>query len=111
MNKPVDTTRMSAHMILDNGHRIRHIENSVGWGTIIVETPDPAHEGTMKALTSTGVIIVTGDDGIMVTAWIANVKQAVWVWKHAKGDKPLPNWLWNKVNYNNNTDYWKRVAA
>ena len=111
MGKQIDLTKMSAHVIVDRESRINHIENSVGWGTIVAETPDPAHEGTIKALTSTGVVIVKGEDDFIITAWIGNVNQTVWIWKHAKGDKPLPRWLWNVVNYNNNTPYWKRVAA
>ena len=102
---------MSAHVTVDRADRIRNIENSVGWGTIVVKAPDRNSENVNRVLTSTGVLIVQAEDGFMITAWVASVRQAVAVWKKAKGDKPLPKWLWNVINYNNNTDYWKQVIA
>jgi hypothetical protein len=110
-SKHIDLTCMSAHVIIDRADRVRHIENSVGWGTKIVEVPDKKNETATATLTSTGVMVITGLDGLMITAWIANVSQAVAVWKTAKGDRPMPRWLWNVVNYNNNTDYWKNLVA
>lgn len=113
MGKTIDLTRMTAHIIIDRADRINYIERTVGWGTIVVEAPDPVHPGTIKALTSTGVIVVRGeDDNTIITAWIAEVRQAVSVWIMAKNNNHLPRWLWNVVNYNNNTPYWRmKVAA
>ena len=111
MSRIIDTTRMSAHVIIDRADRINHIEKTVGWGRLIVKTPDKAHEGVYKVLTSTGVIVIQAEDGFIITTWIADVRQAVKVWKAAKGDRPLPHWLWNRVNYNNNTEYWQNLVA
>ena len=112
MGKHLDVMSMSAHTIVDRADRIRYIENTIGYGTIIAETPDPAHEGLNKVLTSTGVLIVrNATTKMIITLWIAGVKQAENVWYSAKPNKPMPKWLWNVVNYNNNTAYWKRLAT
>ena len=111
MGRKIDLTRMSAHVKIDRADRVRYIENTVGWGTIVVEAPDKNKENVHRALTSTGVMIVKAEDGLMITTWIADVGQAKDVWKKAKGDKPMPKWLWNVVNYNNNTAYWRNLVA
>lgn len=112
MGKKIDLTRMSAHVIVDRETRIRMIENSIGWGTEVITAPDKKERDATATLTSTGVIIIKSMDGMIITAWVASVQQAVSVWIRAKGNNRLPAWLWNVVNYNNNTEYWKmKVAA
>ena len=111
MGKNFDTTNMSAHAIIDRKIRIELIENTVGWGHKIVTVPDNKNSGAFATLTSTGVMVITADDGFIITAWVANVRQAVAVWKRAKGNMPLPSWLWRMINYNNNTALWHKMAA
>jgi hypothetical protein len=111
MGKRIDLTRMSAHVIVDRSARIAHIENSIGWGTEIVTAPDKKGRDATATLTSTGVLVIRSFDGVIISAWIASVGQAQAVWNRAKGTTRLPHWLWNVVNYNNNTDYWKKVTA
>ena len=111
MGKRIDLTKMSTHVTVDRAARIKNIENSVGWGTIVAQAPDRNSKNVNRALTSTGVLIVQAEDGFIITAWIASISQAVAVWKMAKEGKPLPKWLWNVINYNNNTDYWKKLIA
>jgi hypothetical protein len=111
MGKQIDLTRMSAHVTIDRADRVRHIENSIGWGTEIARAPDRNAEGVYRVLTSTGVIIVQGEDGFMITAWVASVNQAIDVWVKAKPGKKIWMWLWNVINYNNNTEYWRNKVA
>jgi hypothetical protein len=111
MGKKIDLTRMSYHLTVERADRVRHIENSIGWGTEVISAPCKDIPHVERVLTTTGVMIVRKDDGLLITAWIADVKQAVSVWKTAKGDRPLPHWLWNMVNYNNNTTYWQNLVA
>lgn len=111
MHKKIDLTKMSAHFIIDRADRINYIEKTVGWGTVIVEAPDPIREDVRKALTSTGVLIIFGREDIIITAWIADVNQALRVWLDAKNNNHLPKWLWNVINYNNNTEYWRNKVA
>lgn len=111
MGKQIDLTRMSAHVIIERANRIRAIENSIGWGTEIARIPNKSRKGTYKVLTSTGVLIIQGEDGLMITAWVAGVSQAIDVWVGAKPGKKMWMWLWNVINYNNNTEYWRNKVA
>lgn len=111
MGKHIDLTRMSAHVIIDRKTRIDLIEKTIGWGTEVVTAPDKKEKDATATLTSTGVIIIRSLDGMIITTWIASVPQAVSVWIRAKGNNRLPKWLWNVVNYNNNTEVWQKMAA
>ena len=111
MGKRIDLTRMSAHIIVDREARISMIERTIGWGTEIITAPDKKERDATATLTSTGVIIIRSLDGMIITAWIASVPQAVSVWIRGAGNNHLPSWLWNVVNYNNNTDYWRNKVA
>ena len=106
MGKKVDLTRMSAHVIVDREARISMIERTIGWGTEIITAPDKKERDATATLTSTGVIIIRSLDGMIITAWVASVPQAVSVWIRGTGNNHLPSWLWNldflkKICYNN----------
>ena len=111
MGKHIDLTRMSAHFMIDRKFRIDLIERTIGWGTEVVVAPDKMGQDATATLTSTGVMIIRNFDGLIITAWIASVPEAVSVWIRAKGNNHLPKWLWNVVNYNNNTAAWQKMAA
>ena len=111
MGKKIDFTKMSAHVIVDREARINMIERTIGWGTEIITAPDKKGRDATATLTSTGVIIIRSFDGMIITAWVASVPQALAVWIRGTGNNHLPSWLWNVVNYNNNTDYWKNKVA
>ena len=111
MNKIIDLTMMSYHTNVERAHRVSNIENSIGWGEIIAEAPDKNDENVRRALTSTGVLLVLGENDFIITAWVANVGQAAAVWKKAKNGARMPRQLWNMVNYNNNTTYWQNLVA
>ena len=107
----IDLTNMSAHVIIDRADRIGIIEKTVGWGEPLVQAPDLKGRDATAILTTTGVIIIRSLDNMIITAWIASVPQAISVWRRATGEKNLPNAVWNIVNYNNNTDYWRKRAV
>lgn len=109
--KTVDLSNVSAHVVIDRQVRFNIIENTVGWGTPLVEAPDKKEQDATATLTSTGVIIIMSNDGMIITAWIASVRQAVAVYARATGNTKLPRQLWNMVNYNNNTEVWNKIAA
>ena len=111
MGKRIDLTKMSAHIIIDRAYRIKQIENSIGWGTEIARALDKNEENVFRVLTTTGVIIVMDETNFIITAWVADVNQAVAVWKKANNGKQMPKWLWNMVNYNNDTTYWRNLVA
>ena len=110
--KAIDLTTVSHHVIVDRKTRFEIIEKTVGFGNPVVEAPDKKGRDCTATLTDTGVIVIIDPFGIIVTAWIASVKQAVSVYSRATGKTQLPQKLWNMVNYNNNTEFWqKKVAA
>ena len=109
--KTIDTTNVSAHVIVDRQVRIDIIEKAVGWGESFVEAPDRKGRDCTAILTTTGVIAIITNEGMMVTAWVASVKQAVSVYERATGSTKLPKKIWNVVNYNNNTEAWKKMVA
>ena len=111
MGKKIDLTRMSAHVIIDRKARINLIERTIGWGTEIITAPDKKERDATATLTSTGVIIIRSFDGVIITAWVASVRQALAVWIRGTGSNHIPSWLWNVINYNNNTEYWRNKVA
>lgn len=108
---PIDLTKMSAHAILDREVRFDIIEKTVGWGTPVVMAPDKKGRDATATLTDTGVMVIREPDGTIITAWIASVRQAQAVWGRATGNIKMPAALWNVINYNNNTEYWKNKVA
>lgn len=110
--KPIDLSNASAHFIIDRKTRIEIIEKTVGWGEPIAEATDKKGRDATATLTTTGVIVVRAFDGMIITAFIATVRQAQAVWNRATENQSMPKALWNIINYNNNTSYWKmKVAA
>ena len=109
--KIIDLTAVSEHVIVDRQDRFNLINKTVGFGLPVVEAEDKKEQGCTATLTSTGVIVIIDPYGIIVTAWIASVRQAIAVYARATGSAKLPRNLWNIVNYNNNTETWHRIAA
>ena len=109
--KAIDLTAVSYHVIADRQTRFNIINKTVGFGNPVVETTDKKGTDCTTTLTDTGVIVIIDSHGIIVTAWIASVKQALAVYSRATGTTKMPKQLWNMVNYNNNTELWQKVAA
>ena len=109
--KPIDLTVRSYHVEVERQDRFDIINKTVGFGIPVVEGPDRKGRDCTATLTSTGVIVIIDPHGVIVTAWIASVKQAVDVYRSATGSDKLPKRLWNMVNYNNNTRLWQAIAA
>ena len=110
--KPIDLTVVSHHVEVDRQARFDIIKKTVGFGSPVVEAPDKKGRDCTATLTDTGVIVIIDPYGMIVTAWIASVKQAQAVYGRATGSLKMPRQLWNTVNYNNNTELWrKKIAA
>lgn len=108
---PIDLTLMSSHGINERKNRFEVIENTIGWGRPKVTAVSHLDPTTYETLTSTGVIVVRSQENLIITAYVARVSQALAVWHNAKGAMPMPKWLWNVINYNNNTEYWQNLVA
>lgn len=109
--KTIDFSKATTHVIVDRKVRIEIIEKTVGFGVPFVEAPDEKGFDCTATLTTTGVIVIMGANGEIITAWIASVKQAMAVHARATGTTKLPKKIWNVVNYNNNTAEWKKMVA
>lgn len=107
---PVDFTNMSYHAIVERKTRFDTIERLTGWGKPVIVANDKKGRDATATLTDTGVLIIRGSDNMIITAFIATVRQAQAVWNRGKGGK-MPRELWNVINYNNNTDYWKKAIV
>ena len=111
--KQIDLTIISDHVDQDRRKRFEFIQKTIGFGTPIAEAEDTKNRGDCtRTLTDTGVIVVIDPYGVIVTAFVANVKQAMDVYKRGTGKNKLPNEVFWMVQYNNNSPIWKtKIAA
>ena len=66
--------KLSEHIINDRQNRAVAIAMAVGIGEIVLSIPDKNPNRT-ASLTSTGVILITADNGIVVTMYLATYEQ------------------------------------
>ena len=107
----IDLTNISAHALIDRKYRIDWIERTIGFGKPCAKMPNRLDPTSSIVLTDTGVIVVLSETGMIITTWIADVKQANRVYKYHTNGKMMPQNLWRIVNYNNNTETWHKMAA
>lgn len=109
-----DLTNMSAHAIIDRKERISFIENTIGFGEPVAKTKRDrdANGDAITILTSTGVVVVEVEETEeIITAFVATVRQATGIWHRANGTKKMSRKLWNMVNYNNNTETYRKICG
>ena len=107
-----DINTISDHADKDRKARFEMIAKTIGFGTPIAEATDKKENGDcVRTLTDTGVLVVIDPYGVIVTAWVASIKQACRIYKEATNNTRMPKKLWNIINYNNNTAEWKKVIA
>ena len=109
--KTFDLSCMSHHAEVDREIRINIIKKTVGFGKPIAEAPNKADPTSTVILTDTGVIVVLNKFGIIITTWIADVRQASAIYRQYSNGQKMPRQLWAIVNYNNNTETWHKMAA
>lgn len=108
-----DLTNLSAHAIIDRKNRFDFIENTIGFGEPVVRCKKDRDENgdALTTLTDTGVIVIQEEaTETIITAYVASIKQAAYVYKKSKGNNKMPSQLWNVINYNNNTEWYKKNA-
>lgn len=94
-------TNLTAHARFDRMTRIEYIIDTVGIGEVIAECASHNENGGYRRLTSTGVIIVVGNDKrTIITAFIAEPKQAAAIYLEAKKVRKMPDNLYNRVRKN-----------
>lgn len=109
--KQIDLTRLTYHALIERKTRFELIEKTIGFGETICQVRDNQSPDCDIVLTSTGVMGVIKDDNTVITAWVANINQAIATYRTANGNKPMPERLWNYINYNNNTTAWQKMAT
>lgn len=64
------------HAVVDREERIVRIATTIGFGEIVAERES---DGKIKSITSTGVIWVHTKERVLVTAYVANINDAYFV--------------------------------
>lgn len=98
---PIDLTNMSCHITVDRKARLSQIQ-AIGWGSPIASV-EIYREGRIayKTLTSTGIIIIRSSDNMIITAYIAEVHQAISLFRSCYGRVRLPQDIYDKITLNN----------
>lgn len=90
--------KLTHHASAERLERLLFINLNVGIGDEICRTVGT--HGNDEILTSTGVVLVLGKDDIVVTGFIAHMNKAISLWRNAKGDIPIPSYVYNKIKKN-----------
>ena len=66
--------KFSEHILNERMERAVAIAMAVGMGEIVLSIPDK-HPGRTASLTSTGVVLITANNGVVVTMYLATYEQ------------------------------------
>ena len=66
--------KFSEHILNERMERVVAIAMAVGMGEVVLSVPDK-HPNRMASLTSTGVVLITADSGVVVTMYLATYEQ------------------------------------
>lgn len=106
-----DPTNLTAHAVIERINRIEFIEETIGFGNPIFtcKKDRDKYGDAIATLTDTGVIIIQEEvTETIITTYIATVKQAYTLYYLATGTTKMPKALWTRINYNNNTEWYRR---
>ena len=82
----------------------RDIAKQIGIGKPVAEIRrDREGSNTQYAiqmLTDTGLIVIVGDDGKIITLYLATIPQAMAIYGKAHGTSRLPDQLYRQININ-----------
>lgn len=108
-----DLTNLTAHVITEREKRFQFIQDTIGFGEpcFTCKKARDKDGDAIATLTDTGVIVIQEEvTETIITAYIATVKQAYALYYTAKGTTKMPSDLWKQINYNNNTDWYRRYT-
>lgn len=100
MKKGSDTMKkmkFSEHILNERMERVVAIAMAVGMGEVVLSVPDK-HPNRTASLTSTGVVLITADSGVVVTMYLATYEQVDKMYHVA--EKEIPKAI-KKVAENN----------
>ena len=98
----ITCTNMTNHAQNDRKDRITYIQNTIGFGYAII-AEEVQTGGTVRQLTDSGVVLVrslTKPDQPLVTAFVANMVQAIEIYRTATNKYDLPKYLKKMVQRN-----------
>lgn len=90
---------ITQHIKKDRIDRYMNIKQFFGLGDpyLIIHNADRA-----SILTDTGIILITNKDkSVLITCYVATLKQAMAMYRSVYGKQKMPMWLYNKVKNNN----------
>lgn len=90
---------MTYHARVERVDRLTYIAMNVGFGEVVLEHPHPKYADRVECLTDTGVMIIKGIDGSIITAFVANVEKVVAIYRE-EGYHRVPTKMMNKVTKN-----------
>lgn len=100
--------KISYHYSVERKDRINFIEKKVGFGEDVATTIFLSNKRAEKTsipsksiLTNTGIIkIVSADDGVLITAYIATIGEATAIYRKCHNVKYCPDWLMARLYSN-----------
>ena len=87
---------MTYHASVEREARIHYIIDTIGVGEPVVKFYRESDK-RYTTLTSTGVIIITGNNNIIITMYIGTIDEAIWTYRNATKKRNLPDGLYKKV--------------
>lgn len=66
--------KFSEHILNERMERVVAIAMAIGMGEVVLSVPDK-HPNRTASLTSTGVVLITADSGVVVTMYLATYEQ------------------------------------
>lgn len=94
---PIDTTNVSFHFLNDRKYRLHQIE-AVGWGVPIASQRSG---DAIETLTSTGVMVIRSFENTIITAYFAEIDQAIAIFRKTYGKVRLPQDIYDIIIRNN----------
>ena len=79
--------KLSEHVLNDRQNRAVAIIMAVGMGEVVLSIPDK-HPDRVVSLTSTGVVLVTANNGVVITMYLATYEQIDKMYHIAKKEIP-----------------------
>lgn len=92
-------TNMTHHARFDRANRLNYIIDTIGIGEVMYTSYQKCYDGrdAFLKLTSTGVVVVTGKDNKIITAYIATVNEAIGIYRKATGRHEMPAGLYKRI--------------
>ena len=94
---------MTYHARIEREARINYIIDTVGIGEPVVKVQRPKDKRYMT-LTNTGVIIITGNDNVLITMYIGTIDEALMTYRNATKMHNMPDGLLKKSRLYRSTE-------